>query len=117
MCSEFRLEAWREDGRAGAGGRWGGRGGELELTLPFDLAYRRDCVSSRRSLRRCLTSPIGQPILFCDVITADIFTSFAKVIGDLWVSSCLVFGGHISASQLEGAGSGMGYWVVPLMTS
>lgn len=64
-----------------------------------------------------MSSPVGQPILFCDVITADILTSFAKVIGDAWVSACLIFGGKLAFSQLEGAGSGLGEWVVPFMVS
>ncbi|KAL7417724.1 EXS family-domain-containing protein [Mrakia frigida] len=85
--------------------------------MPYGGLWKKERRGFVESIKRCLTSPVGQPILFCDVITADILTSFAKVIGDLWVSSCLVFGGHISASQLEGAGSGMGYWVVPLMTA
>jgi hypothetical protein len=30
------------------------------------------------------------PVLFCDVVLADIFTSFAKVFGDLWLSLCML---------------------------
>lgn len=29
-----------------------------------------------------------RPVPFCDVILADILTSFAKVLGDVWICLC-----------------------------
>lgn len=37
--------------------------------------------------------PRNSPIYFCDVVLADILTSFAKVIGDVWLSSCMILPG------------------------
>ncbi|KAF9502952.1 hypothetical protein BS47DRAFT_1356564, partial [Hydnum rufescens UP504] len=39
-----------------------------------------------RSLIRSCFSPRNQPVHFADVIAADILTSFAKVLGDIWLS-------------------------------
>jgi len=47
----------------------------------------------RRSLYRCLFSTSDEPIHFCDVITADILTSFAKVLGDVWISLVILLPG------------------------
>ena len=33
------------------------------------------------------------PIYFSDVVLADIFSSFAKVIGDVWLSFCMIIPG------------------------
>lgn len=30
------------------------------------------------------------PVCFSDVVLADVFTSFAKVIGDVWLSICMI---------------------------
>jgi hypothetical protein len=56
---------------------------------------------------------------FSDVILADILTSSAKVLGDVWVSGCLL----LTASERFGLGGELGggggarVWMVPLMTS
>ncbi|WFD06813.1 protein-ER retention protein [Malassezia vespertilionis] len=42
--------------------------------------------ASIRILRRLLSPSIQQTIQFSDVIAADILTSFAKVLGDVWLS-------------------------------
>jgi hypothetical protein len=53
------------------------------------------------------------------VILADILTSSAKVLGDVWVSGCLL----LTASERFGLGGELGggggarVWMVPLMTS
>lgn len=44
-----------------------------------------------RALRRIIFSPLHSHVPFCDIILADILTSSAKVLGDVWVSGCLLF--------------------------
>ena len=46
--------------------------------------------SSRRALRRTALDGIFQPVAFCDVILADVLTTFAKILGDLWVCVCMI---------------------------
>lgn len=43
-----------------------------------------------RSLKRTVTDSIFRPVPFCDVILADILTSFARVLADFWVCICIV---------------------------
>jgi hypothetical protein len=57
-----------------------------------------------RSLKRVLFDGLWTPVAFCDVIFGDILTSFAKVLGELW----LVF--------VAAAGVRVG-WGEPLMTA
>jgi len=53
---------------------------------------------------------IFSTVPFCDVILADIMTSFAKVLGDVWISTGLLIG--IDTQNKYG-----GYWGVPLLTA
>ena len=48
---------------------------------------------------------------FSDVILADIFTSFAQVMGDVWLSLCMLIPGHSILSP--SAGVGMARWILP----
>lgn len=57
--------------------------------------------------------PVTQPIHFADVILADILTSFAKVLGDLWVSACQIWSGGISEGRV--GRQGWSGWVVVAM--
>ncbi|KAJ3018601.1 protein-ER retention protein [Thoreauomyces humboldtii] len=50
---------------------------------PWDGFYARERATFLRSLVRTLTGGLSSPVPFCDVIFADILTSFAKVMGDL----------------------------------
>lgn len=43
-----------------------------------------------RSIKRCISSPINHRVYFSDVVFADIFTSYAKVLGDVWLSLCML---------------------------
>lgn len=45
------------------------------------------------AVKRCFASPVSMPIYFSDIVLADIFTSFAKVIGDVWLSFCMIMPG------------------------
>jgi hypothetical protein len=62
-----------------------------------------------RALKRILLPSLSSPIFFCDVILADILTSFAKVLGDLWVSGCQVWFGGITHGRVSQ--SGWSRWV------
>lgn len=48
-------------------------------------------VTRCRALRRTIFSPLYSAVPFSDIILADILTSSAKVLGDVWVSGCLLF--------------------------
>ena len=62
-----------------------------------------------RALKRILLPSLSSPIFFCDVILADILTSFAKVLGDLWVSACQIWFGGITHGRVSQ--SGWSRWV------
>ena len=47
-----------------------------------------------RSMGRCLLPAKNVPTHFADVIFADIFTSFAKILGDIWLSSRMLLPGN-----------------------
>ena len=50
-------------------------------------------------------------IYFADVVFADVFTSFAKVLGDVWLSLCILMPG---ASLLAPpAQIGLARWILP----
>ena len=44
-------------------------------------------------MKRCLFVPRNAHVYFCDIVLADILTSFAKVIGDVWLSLCMILPG------------------------
>lgn len=58
-----------------------------------------------RALGRILFPSLDAPIFFSDVILADILTSFAKVLGDLWVSTVQIWSGGITQGRV-----GQGGW-------
>ena len=65
------------------------------------------------AVKRCLFSPRSQPIYFADVILADVFTSFAKVIGDLWLSAAMLLpSGSLKTFPIF---EGKWEWIVPCM--
>lgn len=63
------------------------------------FAYR-ERRALRQALWRCINPPAGEPIFFCDVILADILTSFAKVLGDLYVSTSQIMFSGISHGRV-----------------
>lgn len=73
---------------------------------------------SYRSLRRTILSSLYSAVPFSDIILADILTSSAKVLGDVWVSGCLLF----TVTERFGLGGitdddGCArVWMVPVMT-
>jgi hypothetical protein len=57
--------------------------------------------------------PLNSPVFFSDVILADILTSFAKVLGDLWVSACQIWNGGITEGRV--AQTGWSNWITLFM--
>lgn len=68
-------------------------------------------LKSFSALRRCLFSPSDTPILFSDVVFADIATSFARVLGDVWLSLVMLLPGH--SLLLEPSEIGWYQWILP----
>ncbi|TEB18862.1 hypothetical protein FA13DRAFT_1745065, partial [Coprinellus micaceus] len=68
-----------------------------------------------QAIRRCLFSSATTPILFSDVIFADIGTSYAKIFGDVWLSLCMVIPGNslLNAPSPDG----LARWVLPTIMS
>jgi len=66
-----------------------------------------------RSIKRCISSPMNHRVHFSDVVFADIFTSYAKVLGDVWLSSCMLFpGGSLLAPPKQ---HGWYRWILPTL--
>lgn len=61
------------------------------LLSPWHSFLRRERTMALRSLKRIALEGLTAPVPFCDVVMADVMTSFAKVMGDCWVSACLAF--------------------------
>nr|ODN89463.1 hypothetical protein L203_02173 [Cryptococcus depauperatus CBS 7841] len=55
----------------------------------------------RRAMKRILLPRLHDPIYFSDVILADILTSFAKVLGDLWVSTSQIWFGGVTQGRVS----------------
>ena len=66
-------------------------------------------VLTGRAIKRIVLPPVSGPVFFSDVILADILTSFAKVLGDLWISACQIWHGGVSQGRV--AQSGWSNWV------
>ena len=66
-----------------------------------------------RSIKRCIYSPSNHRIHFSDVIFADIFTSYAKVLGDVWLSICMLLpGGSLLTPPVQ---EGWYRWILPTL--
>jgi hypothetical protein len=52
-------------------------------------------------------------VYFSDVVFADVFTSFAKVLGDVWLSLCMLLpgGSLLSPPPLDG----LSQWILPTL--
>nr|GAT60534.1 protein-er retention protein [Mycena chlorophos] len=66
----------------------------LVLVSPIDVFYKRERDKFLHSVRRCLLGSMDAPIYFADVVFADVFTSFAKVLGDVWLSARMLLPGN-----------------------
>ncbi|KAF8585981.1 EXS-domain-containing protein [Ramaria rubella] len=85
------------------------------LVCPFNVVCKSERELFLQGLYRCLFSPLNQPIYFADVVLADTFTSFAKVIGDLWISACMLSPwGSLRVLPVD---EGWLQWMVPCLMS
>ncbi|KAJ7072174.1 EXS family-domain-containing protein [Mycena amicta] len=66
----------------------------LALVSPIDTLHKRERDKFLHSIRRCLFGSMDGPIYFADVVFADVFTSFAKVLGDTWLSARMLLPGN-----------------------
>lgn len=56
---------------------------------------------------------MSQPVHFSDIVLADVLTSFAKVIGDLWISACML--APWGSLRLPLVDEGRLQWMVPCL--
>ncbi|KAG8869943.1 hypothetical protein FRB97_000602 [Tulasnella sp. 331] len=86
------------------------------LFCPFNILQKRERDIFLVALRRCLFPSSKKPVYFCDVILADILTSFAKVLGDIWVSTNMLMpGGSLLMAAVDL--HGWSEWMVPALIS
>ncbi|KZV74422.1 EXS-domain-containing protein [Peniophora sp. CONT] len=87
----------------------------IMLVNPYDTMFKRTRDAFLLSLRRCLNPPHNTPVYFSDVVFADIFTSYAKVIGDVWLSLLMLLpGGSLVSPPRQG---GLARWILPTLMS
>ncbi|KIS71631.1 uncharacterized protein UMAG_10018 [Mycosarcoma maydis] len=60
------------------------------LLWPGNLFFKPMRKAFGRSICIIFSPSLTQPITFSDVILADILTSFAKVLGDVWLTACFL---------------------------
>ncbi|KZO93093.1 EXS-domain-containing protein [Calocera viscosa TUFC12733] len=86
----------------------------LFLLSPYSFE-KHTRESFLQGFRRCLLPVPSQPTYFCDIMLADIFTSFAKVFGDLYISAHQIFWvGYVTSVPAQ---KGMLQLIVPTMMS
>ncbi|KAI0001338.1 EXS family-domain-containing protein [Russula compacta] len=82
---------------------------------PYDVMHKRERDAFILSVKRCISSPINHRVHFSDVIFADIFTSYAKVLGDVWLSLCMLLpGGSLLSTPTQ---HGWYRWILPTLMS
>ncbi|KAF9222721.1 EXS-domain-containing protein [Gyrodon lividus] len=85
------------------------------LVCPNDVFHKRERDSFLFAAARCLFATFNSPIYFSDVVYADVLTSFAKVLGDMWLSLCMLLPG---GSLLElPSQDGWYQWILPSLMS
>ncbi|KAF8555277.1 EXS-domain-containing protein [Imleria badia] len=84
------------------------------LVCPYDILHKRERDWFLFTTARCLF-PANTPVYFSDVVFADVLTSFAKVLGDMWLSSCMLLPGG-SLLQLPSQ-DGWYQWIIPSLMS
>ncbi|KIY74460.1 EXS-domain-containing protein [Cylindrobasidium torrendii FP15055 ss-10] len=85
------------------------------LVCPFNIFQRTERDKFLLAIRRCVASSMDSPVYFSDVVFADVFTSFAKVLGDVWLSVLMVMPGHTLLQPP--AQEGLMRWIVPTIMS
>ncbi|KAH6914364.1 EXS family-domain-containing protein [Coprinopsis sp. MPI-PUGE-AT-0042] len=87
----------------------------LLLVVPHSRFFQAERHKFTQAIRRCFFSSSNTPILFSDVILADICTSFAKVIGDVWLSICMILPGNSMLNPPPQVG--LARWILPTVMS
>ncbi|GAA5969947.1 hypothetical protein JCM3765_002318 [Sporobolomyces pararoseus] len=84
--------------------------------IPWNWACRRQRFMFLRSLKRIVSPNLFKTVPFCDVILADILTSSAKVLGDVWLAACYLIT-PVGIKEENGKSSCGRIWGVPLMVA
>ncbi|GAA5915343.1 Erd1p [Sporobolomyces salmoneus] len=85
--------------------------------VPWNWACRRQRFMFLRSLKRIVSPNLLKTVPFSDVILADILTSSAKVLGDVWLAGSYLVSTTSSAAGEGKNGSKSRVWGVPLMVA
>ncbi|KAF8070596.1 EXS family-domain-containing protein [Lyophyllum atratum] len=85
------------------------------LLCPYNILHKTERRKLLHAIRRCLFSSWDSPVYFSDVVLADIFTSFAQVVGDVWLSLCMLIPGH--SILKPNVGVGVSRWILPTVMS
>ncbi|EMD37342.1 hypothetical protein CERSUDRAFT_114018 [Gelatoporia subvermispora B] len=86
----------------------------MALICPWDVFQKAERDKFLHSIHRCI-SPPHHRIYFSDVVFADVFTSFAKVLGDVWLSLCMLLPG--GSLLIQPAQTGLARWILPTIMS
>jgi hypothetical protein len=73
---------------------------------PFNIVYRDERFRFLRVLQRVMVGGLDVEGKFGDIMLADVLTSYAKVLGDLWVTGCMFLGGVSPAGKPDRACGG-----------
>ncbi|KAG6873406.1 hypothetical protein C0995_015831 [Termitomyces sp. Mi166 len=122
ICFTFWL-AWRytTEGEVGLVDVFGYIPAMASLTIicilfyPYNTFHKTERRKFLYAVRRCLFSSWNSPVYFSDVILADIITSFAQVVGDVWLSLCMLIPGNSILRPQTGVG--MSRWILPTVMS
>ncbi|KAJ8077290.1 protein-ER retention protein [Marasmius tenuissimus] len=87
----------------------------LILACPFQVFYKHERDSFLLSLRRCLFIRMNNPVYFADVVFADVLTSYAKVIGDVFLVLRMLWPGN--SMLVKPVDSGWIRWLAPTVMS
>ncbi|KAH8107244.1 EXS-domain-containing protein [Cristinia sonorae] len=87
----------------------------MVLVSPFNVFGKPERDAFLHAIHRCMFAPSEQPVHFSDVVLADVFTSYAKVIGDVWLSLCMLLPGGSLLVQPQFAG--WSRWILPALMS
>ncbi|KAN0112004.1 EXS family domain containing protein [Russula decolorans] len=85
------------------------------MFTPYDVMHKRERDAFIMSIKRCISIPTNHRVYFSDVVFADIFTSYAKVLGDVWLSLCMLLpGGSLLSPPTQ---YGWYRWILPTLMS
>ncbi|KAF3926423.1 hypothetical protein AA313_de0205521 [Arthrobotrys entomopaga] len=73
----------------------------IVLVLPFNILHKNGRYRFLRNIRRIAFGYIDREQRFSDLLLADVLTSYAKVLGDIWICSCMFLTGMSSTSAPE----------------